>query len=239
MTVIHGVMVKEPTKTWMQLMNTRHKVLAKKQNWHRSGWFEGETQCLANAIRFVIHKDITRPETMADARSDSEAERLVLKAISETYEQVPEIPAFNDASGRSHEEILKVLDVAIEWVKPHAQTFAVTYADEVMTKEEKREIAEAAWEAQDAIWMENASKRGWHWSPQGFRDKKGRFAPEPSKRIRERYEPVAEWTSEAMQQFRVWLDGHEKRGWGTFWDELADCNGDKDCEEKIRSLIPA
>jgi hypothetical protein len=238
--VIHGVTVHEPTKTWMQLMNTRHKVLDKKTNWHRSGWFEGQTQCLANAIRFVIHQPVEMPKSMADAGAESEAERLVLRAIQETYEEdMPEIPVFNDASGRDFKDIQKVLDIAIEWVKPHAQTFAVTYANEVMNEEEKKEIADAVFDAEDKIWAENAAKRGWHWTPYGFRDKKGRFSPEPSRRMKERYEPAAEWSSEAMISFRAWLDGHEERGWGTFWDELSDCNGDKDCEERIKALAAA
>jgi hypothetical protein len=43
-----------------------------------------------------------------------------------------------------------------------------------------------------------------------------------------------------QEQFRVWLDLHERRGWDTFWDELLDCDqSDPDfeaCQSAKRAL---
>jgi len=77
----------------------------------------------------------------------------------------------------------------------------------VMTKEEAAEIRQASIEAEHEIWNERFAEIG------------------------------REIADAEVGRFHNWLHLHEKRGWSSFWDELHACNGDKDCEERIKAVL--
>jgi hypothetical protein len=209
-TTIGNVRIENPTKTWTQLMNVRHNVLAEADRWNNGTWFEGDrnvnTMCLANAVRFVIRGNAKTPENMAHVSDNHDAERLLLWAINDIsmVGRYDAIPSYNDAGGRNHKHILEALDHAIKALAPHAKVYAITIAADVMTDEEKAEVNAGVRKAEDEIWAER-------W-------------------------PNVE-RSTAMLEFRAWLNDHQKRGWGTFWDELADCKGDEDCEKRMEAAL--
>jgi hypothetical protein len=246
MTYIEGVHMENPTAVWMQLKNTRHNVLKDKDKWNPGGWYEQHssrqnpfTMCLANAVRFVARGSVHEPGTYSYDNGDNvleDAERVILRAIpavmrSDEYE---EIPAFNDASDRKFGQIVKVLDKAIEMVAPYAKDDVITFADDVMTKEELAEIRKATWEAEEAMWDEYRVKWGVKFDKKGkWRTAKGKFAkvPPATRRVATPTmsvfslavsEPLSE--KEHIDEFKLWLDDHEERGWDTFWDDLLDCD---------------
>jgi hypothetical protein len=267
--VIEGLEVENPTAVWMQLMNTRHNVLSAKSAWNPGGWFEQHdarrkvfTMCLANAIRFVSQGYKGEPATYSYTEGSGQitdadlemAEALVLRAIPKLpgSPQHSAIPQFNDAGGRKHAEILAVLDIAIEMVKPYARTTAMIYADDVMTPDEKAEIDKAVRKAEAEIWEERKKKYRIHQVNGKWRSGDGKFAVVPAW---VRYETTHVTTTmvpsawlpkprtqadQQQEQFRVWLDLHERRGWDTFWDELLDCDqSDPDfeaCQSAKRAL---
>lgn len=254
MTIIEGVVVENPTAIWMQLKNTRQRVLTRQDKWHPGGWFEDRghhspyTMCLANAVRFVVHGQASKPEQFSRDREEMDvAEALVLQAINlgnqfgdnddQTY---PDIPEFNDQGGRRWREIVQVLDRAIAMVGPYAKAEATVFADEVMTPAELKEIREATWKAEDAMWMEYSVEWGLRQDERGvWRNRKGRYAPKPSPRVSKRLSKLEreEIALDAKtEEFRNWLDDHQERGWDTFWDELLDCGDDQKCKDAVLAL---
>jgi hypothetical protein len=244
MTFIEGVYVNNPTAVWMQLKNTRHNVLKDKDKWNPGGWFDQHddrknpyTMCLANAVRFVAKGSVKEPDAFSyeDEGTLETAEHIILKAIpkvmSRAEDAVKDIPSFNDAENRRFEEIVMVLDTAIEMVAPFAKADVVTFADDVMTEEELEEIRRATWKAEDDMWDEYRAKFGVKFDKKGmWRTAKGKFATAPPATRRTYAAPVpSAWlpkpkTDAKVNEFKFWLDDHEKRGWDTFWDDLLDCN---------------
>jgi hypothetical protein len=184
--VIEGVKVDNPTGVWMQLMNTRRRVLDRVEKWNDKGWYSGDafrpTMCLANALRYVARGERGQPAAFSREQGDLEqAERVVMKAIVKvahaTYDDIPD---FNDATYRQFDQIVRVLDEAIEMVAPYAKTFAISYADDVMTPEEKQEIQAAVRKAENEMWAEDRKRWGKHRDPNGiWRRADGRFASVP------------------------------------------------------------
>jgi hypothetical protein len=269
MTVyIEGVGVENPTAVWTQLMNARHKVLDKSTRWNSKSWFEGDsasgyTMCLANAIRHVVRGKVEAPEVesseLQTTGHDRAVEALVLAAINKlvaqgTYRRddltYHEIPAYNDKTGRTFKAILKPLDLAIEWIKPHAQTYAIAYAPEVMTDDEQKEIREATRKVEAEMWAALVEAWGIHQDTTGnWRTRAGRFVKVPRWLQRETQPDSARVTvadvlgataperTRTQKEFRHWLDDHQERGWATFWDELRDCDGSKECEERLMESL--
>jgi hypothetical protein len=257
MSVMIGtVRVENPTATWTQLMNVRHNVLGRKERWNSGAWYEENeekprgggvrprefTMCLANAIRFVTKASKNMPKELSAVAADSDAEQLVLLAIGQVHGvYAGEIPPYNDNANRRYEDILKVLDHAIEQVAPYARTYAITIAQEVMTPQEKAEVQDAVHKAEDEIWAEYRTRWGVHQDAKGrWRTRKGAFAKSP--RRAKSGTPVTTTAdvveqSPAMKEFRGWLDDHQKRGWGTFWDELEACKGDEECEKRLEAAL--
>jgi len=246
--VVEGVHVENPTAVWMQLKNTRQNVLKHKDNWNPGGWYEKAgreknpyTMCLANALRFVVHGRTAAPQEYSRDNVDTmeAAERLVLKAINAAaigQRHYSDIPNFNDEDGRRWQEVVAVIDAAIEMLAPYAKAEATVFADEVMTPDEMTEIKKATWKAEDAMWAEYSTKWGVHQDAKGaWRDRFGSFARRPPKRLSKlERETIAE--DAKTSEFKTWLDDHEARGWDTFWDELLDCGDDKDCQGKVLAL---
>jgi hypothetical protein len=257
---IEGVQVDNPTAVWTQLMNVRHNVLNDQSKWHPKTWHEatrsGNKMCLANAVRFVTRGEAGHATDFGGGHVLDQAERLVLAAIVKTNGRYPSIPDFNDEDRRRHAEIVKVLDVAIEMVKPHARQIVLTFADD-MPPEEKKEIDRQIRIAEDEIWREQVAKWGIHKELDGtWRNRSGQFAhvPEWVRRPKEpqrasdddlrRLEPlpsvrVVGGGSTHLVPFGDWLTKHKKRGWDTFWDELLDCPEKADdplCEAAKQAL---
>jgi hypothetical protein len=239
MVRIEGIRVDNPTAVWTQLKNTRHNVLKDKEKWNPGGWYEQSgdrrnpfTMCLANAVRWVARGTVKEPTTF-NYKTDGDletAEKIILVAIPKAMRgsEYEEIPAFNDHSARKFEQIVRVLDQAIEMVAPYAKADVTTFADDVMTKEELAEIREATWKAEEAMWAEYRVKWGVRFTDGKWRTAKGKFAKLPP---RKPVMPVSAWVAKPLSQkeqqigeFRLWLDDHEKRGWDTFWDDLLDCD---------------
>lgn len=247
--VVEGVHVKHPTAVWMQLKNTRQNVLKHQEKWNPGGWYERTqstknpyTMCLANAVRFVVHGTTVGPrEYSRDTQDMDVAERLVVIAINTTnvrkgLTHYTDIPNFNDEDGRRWQEVVMVLDRAIEMIAPYAQAEATVFADEVMTPEEMTEIKKATWKVEDAMWGEYARKWDVHVDERGvWRDRFGSFARKPPRRL-SKLERDAIAEEAQTTEFKTWLDDHEARGWDTFWDELLDCGEDKDCQAKVLAL---
>jgi hypothetical protein len=252
--VIEGVQVDNPTAVWTQLMNVRHNVLNDQSKWHPQTWFEatrsGNKMCLANAIRYVTRGDSGAPNDFGGGNARDQAERLVLAAIVKINGSYASIPDFNDEDRRRHAEIVKVLDVAIEMVKPHARQIVLTFADD-MPPEEKKEIDRQIRIAEDEIWREQVAKWGVHLDADGtWRNRSGQFAHVPEWVRRDQpvwpmdypLEPVmppVRTKSSGALPFTTWLKGHKKRGWDTFWDELLDCPEKADdplCEAAKQAL---
>jgi hypothetical protein len=239
MVRIEGIRVDNPTAVWTQLKNTRHNVLKDKEKWNPGGWYEQSgdrrnpfTMCLANAVRWVARGTVKEPTTF-NYKTDGDletAEKIILVAIPKAMRgsEYEEIPAFNDHSARKFEQIVRVLDQAIEMVAPYAKADVTTFADDVMTKEELAEIREATWKAEEAMWDEYRAKWGVRFTEGKWRTAKGKFAKLPP---RKPVMPLSAWVAKPLSQkeqqigeFRLWLDDHEKRGWDTFWDDLLDCD---------------
>lgn len=180
MVNIAGVEVKNPTAVWTQLVNTRRNVLNKSGKWLSGGWFVGPpgrteyTMCLANAIRFVTQGNRNQPQGLPGDENEPQmdvAEMVVLAVVNQEFPDAygfNDIPSFNDMEGRHFEHIEKVLDKAIEMLEPHAKVATITFAHDVMTKEERDEIDQATWEAEKQIWeeyftswLDDHEKRGW------------------------------------------------------------------------------
>lgn len=243
---IEGVHVENPTTVWMQLKNTRHNVLKDEQKWNPGGWYDQTgnrhnpfTMCLANAVRWVARGAATHPETFSYDTADNDsletAERIILVAIPMAMRDgvdYEEIPAFNDDRSRRFTEIVAVLDKAIEMVAPYAKADVVTYADDVMTKEEYDEIRKATWKAEDEMWDEYRLQWGVKYDKKGkWRTKKGKFAKVPPATRREHAPTKSPWVAPPLSEkehqvgeFKLWLDDHEERGWDTFWDDLLECD---------------
>jgi hypothetical protein len=266
--VIEGIYVENPTGVWMQLMNARRNVLNSRTRWNPGGWYEMSdsqagafTMCLANAVRFVANGHMNQPDEHAytgGADDDMEvAERIVLIAIHRAAGRYFDaIPSFNDESERRYHEIVKVLDTAIEIVEPFARTEAITFADDVMTDEERKQVRAAVRKAEDEMWAEQVEKFKLRKDPKGiWRTAKGHFAKVPLwvrygldrdpapitvKAEAIKLQPAAR--AEALE-FKGWLDSHEKRGWDTFWDELLQCDKDdpgyEDCQAAKQALALA
>jgi hypothetical protein len=190
--------------------------------------------CLANAVRFVARGSASEPDAYSyNHEKDLEtAEHIILVAITKVAGRTySDIPHFNDESARRYHEIVVVLDTAIEMVEPYAKAEAVTYADDVMTPEELEEIRVATRKAENEMWMENREKWGIRRDKKGvWRTRKGKYASVPSW-VRWEQKPATPWVAKPLSQkehkvgqFKSWLDGHEKRGWDTFWDDLLDCD---------------
>jgi hypothetical protein len=238
--IIDGVSVENPTAVWMQLKNTR-MVLGKRQSWNNNGWFlppdglgRASTMCLANAIRYVVKGTKATPTDHArESLLDAEIAELVVLAQIQKLTGDADIPSYNDATGRRHAEILQTLDMAIEAVAPHARTHAMVFADEVMTAAERKEIDDAVWRVEGEMWEEDRQRFAIHQDGKGnWRDGGGRFAQVPAwVRNPER--------SRTMIEFRNWLTDHQERGWGTFWDELKECDPEKDphCSETENAVV--
>jgi hypothetical protein len=264
--LIEGVFVENPTAVWTQLKNTRHNVLKSIERWNPGGWYEQQvdrrnpfTMCLANAVRFVAKGHVQEPTTYSydDDASLETAEKIILVAIpkamrSSDKEHYEEIPAFNDNSNRRFTEIVMVLDTAIEMVAPYAKAEVITYADDVMTQEELDEIRRATWKAEDDMWDEYRAKWGIRFDKKGkWRTAKGKFAvaPPATRRVYEA-PPSSAWIAKPLsekeyevEEFKLWLDDHEDRGWDTFWDDLLECDKDdpayENCEAAKQALARA
>jgi hypothetical protein len=245
--VVEGVHVENPTAVWMQLKNTRQNVLKHQNKWNPGGWYERTgreknpyTMCLANALRFVVKGTTGAPREYSRETVDMDvAERLVLKAINSSRvngERYYDIPNFNDEDGRRWQEVVAVIEKAIEWIAPHAKAEATVFADEVMSPEEMKEIRTATRKAEDAMWGEYARKWDVHVDERGvWRDRFGSFARKPPRHLSKlEREAIAE--DAQTSEFKAWLNDHEARGWDTFWDELLDCGDDKDCQGKVLAL---
>jgi hypothetical protein len=266
-TMIEGIEVENPTGVWMQLMNARRNVLNSKTRWNSGGWFAMNstqagvfTMCLANAVRFVANGNMSQPEDHAYASSEEDmevAERIVMVAIVQASSggYFSSIPMYNDASQRRYHEIIKVLDTAIKIVEPFARTEAITFADDVMTSDERKEVARAVRKAEDDMWAEQVAKFKLREDDKGvWRTAKGHFAKVP---LWVRYgldrDPVQVPKAEAIKlkpvakpqaaEFKGWLKSHEQRGWDTFWDELLKCDKDdpgyQECQAAKQALAMA
>jgi hypothetical protein len=255
--VIEGVRVDNPTAVWMQLTNTRRRVLDKESKWNDKGWYNGDaskpTMCLANALRYVARGEHGQPGSFAREQGDVEqAERIVMQAIVKVARAAyTDIPDFNDATDRQFDTIVRVLDAAIELVAPYAKTFAITYADDVMTPEEKKEIQDAVRKVENQMWEEYRSKWGARLDDNGlWRRADGKFAWAPQW-VRSEHEPLeplpplppAEPRTKAEQQhdqFKGWLNDHKQRGWDTYWDDLLKCDKDdpsyETCQQARKAL---
>lgn len=235
---IEGVFVENPTQVWMELQNTRRNVLNRAGRWNDSGWIgRGDggsksvfTMCLANAIRYVGYGISGRPDDFSRTTDQmSVAERLVLKAINEMHGvRHDDIPSWNDSAGRRYHEVVAVIDKAIEWVKPHAQTFATVYASDIMTEEELKEQDKQVMAIENQMWREKMKSWGLRYDKKGrLRDIHGRFVKKP----KEKKNPSE------VEQFKLWIDSFEERGWDKFWDELFECDEhDEDCK-KMKALV--
>lgn len=244
---VQGVVVENPTQVWMQLVNTRRTVLNKAKFWNHGSWFgarsdrgpDGEyevinTMCLANAIRFVAHGRKGEEQELSQVDQHSRvAEQLTLAAINHASEgaSYDSIPEFNDVTRRRYTEILQVLDVAIEWIKPHARTYALSIAEDVMTRQERAEIDEKVRHAENDMHREWVKKNRAVLGADGrYRNGYGRFMRTPTWMKNRTPKPAQE-----IQQFERELKDLEKRGWEPFWAELAECSdGDKECEERVK-----
>jgi hypothetical protein len=264
--LIEDIDVENPTGVWMQLMNARRNVLNSRTRWNPGGWFEmtshqagAFTMCLANAVRFVANGNMSQPDEHAYRSGGDEemevAERIVMVAIQQaaTAGYFGSIPEYNDTGQRRYHEIIKVLDTAIEIVEPFARSEAIIFADDVMTDEERKEVARAVRKAEDEMWAEQVAKFKLRKDTKGmWRTAKGHFAkvplwvrygldrdPAPIKVKAEaiKLQPAAK--AEAIE-FKGWLDNHEKRGWESFWDELLQCDKDdpgyKECQAAKEAL---
>ena len=152
--------------------------------------------------------------------------------IDNVYE---DIPNFNDETGMTFTKVAKILDLALEVLKPHAAM--VFIADEEMTDAEKKAQNKALWKIEDQMWDEYTAKYSVHQDKKGtWRTKNGKFAKVPDwMRYRTRPKGKDQETLE-QREFRWWLDDHEKRGWDTFWDELAACKDDEKCKDRLIDL---
>lgn len=212
---IEGVQVENPAAVWHQLKEARATLT--KGRWLKGSWFEptrdAEGMCLANALRFAMHGRKNNPRTFAKDATVGVTEQLLLQVIRNSepkWANLDEIPTWNDAEERGLSDVVKVLDATIALVQPFAYEFTTTYAPDVMTKGERREMDQASWEAQTAIWREA-----------------GMWGPEPQ---------IS--GQGIVARFKNWLTDHEARGWSTFWDELAECDpDDQDCQERMKQLV--
>jgi hypothetical protein len=254
-TLIEDVQVDNPTGVWMQLMNTRRRVLDKREKWNNDGWYSAtvQTMCLSNALRYVAHGQEGKPTAFSrDIDNRDQAELITMLAIVKVARTpYTDIPEFNDETGRRFTEIVRVLDTAIEMVAPYAKTFATTYADDVMTAEEKKEIQAAVRKAEHEMWKEYRAKWGAKRDGKGlWRRADGKFAWAPQW-VRTEHQPLPPLpplpartkADQQNDQFRAWLDDHTKRGWDTYWDELLKCD-EKDpsyetCQQARKALALA
>jgi hypothetical protein len=236
--IVEGVSVKNPTQVWMELQNTRRNVLTKRNRWNDSGWISGDlgsgslfTMCLANAVRYVGLGVNGRPAAFSRSTAQmTVAEELIVKAIGKLNgHPVEDIPAWNDNNQRRFSEVIAVIDQAIEWIKPHAQTYAITYATDIMTPEELAEQDKQVIAIQNQMWRERYMGSGYRQDKKGrIRDALGRFARLPAQTVAQTRE---------VNQFKLWIDDFDRRGWDKFWDELFECDeGDEDCQ-KAKALI--
>jgi hypothetical protein len=239
-----GLEIENPTAVWMQLTNTRRQVLHDRKFWNSGGWYgvgtggkvsQVPTMCLANALRHVAFGRKGVGASHSDREIDT-AEQLVIGVINAHFAHlqgtVAEIPSFNDHPGRRHEQITKVLDKAIELIEPHARTWALAIADDVMTDEERQEIAVLTRRAEDDLWAE------WY-RDRPHRDKKGRW------RLKGKFAKAPAWKTKAkpkttqadVKRFERDLKDLDKRGWDTFWQELTACpDDDKECQERAKQF---
>jgi len=252
---IEGLEIHHPTQAWMQLKSTLHQVLDREGRWNPGSWFEQEVltgngdkvpwnMCLANALRFVVRGEAAQAKEYNGVHTD-EVEQLTLVAINKVNPDLikkaqsssyQDIPSFNDEHSRRYEEIVAVLKLAIEMVEPHARSEGVVFADEVLSPEEKAEIAAAIKVEEDKMWGEWSGRLGrWRDKNGRWRNAKGRFIGVPHF-VRGRHTEVTP-TSRPAKQFKLWLDDHESRGWGSFWDELLDCGDDDACKDKVRNVF--
>jgi hypothetical protein len=231
---IEGVFIENPTKVWMELQNTRRNVLNRASRWNDGGWIGGSeggksvfTMCLANAVRYVSLGINGRPKDFSrETHQMTVAEQLIVKAINALHGTLqPDIPAWNDSAGRRYHEVVAVIDHAIEWVKPHAQTFATVYASDIMTEEELKEQDKQVMAIENQMWREKMQSWGFRYDIRGrLRDSTGRFVKKPK-------------DPSEVEQFKLWIDGFEERGWDKFWDELFECDEhDEDCK-KMKALV--
>jgi hypothetical protein len=179
--VIHDVHISNPTRVWHELKNSRLKFGPKGETWLSGGWNSGNSQCLANMLRYVSRAGAEdTPDDYGHTLAQSEAERLVTKLVS--HKGWESIPGFNDSKSPGPEgfkAISEVLDEAAALVKPYAFTHSVTIASEIMTKQEKDEMNRAVWseflrkdarklkdkvseKVQDFVdWLDSYEDRGW------------------------------------------------------------------------------